>query len=319
MTKYYSAQSGRVYRLTSYDELAHHGILGQKWGVRRFQNADRTWTEEGKIRYGKKSSDKGRLNGKTVKVDVHQNNITDHNKKGSNADAVGYGAKIALDLVSLNPVGLAVDLVRGGQALSAKAKENAAAKRLADLETDKESGLKLKDHETTPEEDMKLTNPGYHNFNSNTKNNCVLCSTAFELRRRGYDVIAEKAGVGYQPEDYIKWFKGATFNFHSDDHAGGEMPLYPNRKKSQELLAYAKDNILSQGEGARGYFSAYWSPYAGHSMAYEVKNGNVVIYDAQCGKKWPIEKITKMSVDVGYTRLDDKEPNWAAMKAAGVI
>ena len=32
--------------------LSHHGILGQKWGVRRFQNEDRTWTEAGKERYG---------------------------------------------------------------------------------------------------------------------------------------------------------------------------------------------------------------------------------------------------------------------------
>lgn len=34
------------------DELYHHGIKGQKWGVRRFQNLDRTWTAAGKIRYG---------------------------------------------------------------------------------------------------------------------------------------------------------------------------------------------------------------------------------------------------------------------------
>lgn len=30
--------------------LAHHGILGQKWGVRRYQNPDGTLTEEGKKR-----------------------------------------------------------------------------------------------------------------------------------------------------------------------------------------------------------------------------------------------------------------------------
>lgn len=33
--------------------LAHHGIKGQKWGVRRFQNADGTLTEAGKERYSK--------------------------------------------------------------------------------------------------------------------------------------------------------------------------------------------------------------------------------------------------------------------------
>jgi hypothetical protein len=32
-------------------ELYHHGILGQKWGVRRYQNDDGTLTEAGKKRY----------------------------------------------------------------------------------------------------------------------------------------------------------------------------------------------------------------------------------------------------------------------------
>ena len=36
-----------------YNELYHHGIKGQKWGVRRFQNEDGTLTEAGKKRYAK--------------------------------------------------------------------------------------------------------------------------------------------------------------------------------------------------------------------------------------------------------------------------
>lgn len=32
--------------------LEHHGILGQKWGIRRFQNKDGSLTAEGKKRYG---------------------------------------------------------------------------------------------------------------------------------------------------------------------------------------------------------------------------------------------------------------------------
>lgn len=32
--------------------LYHHGIKGQKWGVRNYQNPDGSLTEEGRIRYG---------------------------------------------------------------------------------------------------------------------------------------------------------------------------------------------------------------------------------------------------------------------------
>lgn len=34
-------------------ELCHHGIKGQKWGVRRYQNPDGSLTEEGKQHYKK--------------------------------------------------------------------------------------------------------------------------------------------------------------------------------------------------------------------------------------------------------------------------
>lgn len=39
------------------DELRHHGIKGQRWGVRRYQNADGTWTNAGKKRYGGDTAD----------------------------------------------------------------------------------------------------------------------------------------------------------------------------------------------------------------------------------------------------------------------
>lgn len=34
------------------DYIAHHGVKGQKWGVRRYQNEDGTLTDAGKKRYG---------------------------------------------------------------------------------------------------------------------------------------------------------------------------------------------------------------------------------------------------------------------------
>lgn len=38
------------------NELYHHGIQGQKWGIRRFQNEDGTLTPEGKLRYSEQTS-----------------------------------------------------------------------------------------------------------------------------------------------------------------------------------------------------------------------------------------------------------------------
>ena len=72
-----------TYILTN--ELYHHGILGQKWGVRRFQNPDGTLTEAGKKRYGTAENFEA---GKTLKSIKKERDKIDKAIKSGNPEEV---------------------------------------------------------------------------------------------------------------------------------------------------------------------------------------------------------------------------------------
>lgn len=64
--------------------LVHHGIKGQKWGRRRYQNPDGTLTTEGKLRYGA-SAGLRQINKATITKDKNGNRNYAGQKYGQQA------------------------------------------------------------------------------------------------------------------------------------------------------------------------------------------------------------------------------------------
>ena len=58
MSKYVIYPDGRFDKI---DELYHHGVKGQKWGVRRYQYADGSLTPAGQKRYRNPSNNYQRI------------------------------------------------------------------------------------------------------------------------------------------------------------------------------------------------------------------------------------------------------------------
>ena len=105
--------------------LAHFGIKGQKWGVRRFQNADGTLTAEGRARYLDRD---GRLS------DKGKQEIGKHPEKVAGNDLLQQWARYAntadRSKESLTPLAIAYQKEIDKLATAKKISTTEAAKRL---------------------------------------------------------------------------------------------------------------------------------------------------------------------------------------------
>ena len=149
------------------------------------------------------------------------------------------------------------------------------------------------------EEDVKRINPLFNDVTQQSKHNCVLCSVAYDLRRRGYDVTAKGAAIGYMNDEVEPWYNNKI------EYKSVEKNQYANISP-QKIV----DELKSVG--GRGIVNVSWPGGGGHAMAFDNEGGNLKVLDCQSGKVYEEKSFKdafRHAVSTEYARTDNLKIN----------
>ena len=348
---------------TMRDALAHYGVKGMRWGVRKKDDVTRAEKKQEKRDvkvailtaqkaknqvYIKELDDKIAATPKKISTAYARNDLriqrdtavrTDKNLTES-IEAVKEGRLTPNQKALIVSGGIAAVAVLGVYGTSkvqsgefnALRLRGAAALRRKDSISDKNSDFA---NAKTPDDllaVMKGINPAYDTPGGQM--NCRRCSFAYELRRRGYDVVATSSASGWGQSEtgLLNALSPKSKNINRPDSLtqnvawGGSIrskAYGDNRKPIGDRFTVndAKDRMSfidafkDQSDGARGESVFNFGAFA-HSLSYEKMGGKVYIFDTQKGirydtsnaseydsflQKWGIERVK----DVQITRLDN--------------
>lgn len=264
--------------LSDSDFLMHHGIPGQKWGVKNGPPYPLNSNVSKKIQTGNNPGMKQRK--ETV--------------------SKGLGADIAIHVVApaaLFAIGIIANKIGEKRDFNGKSRED-ATKELS-KEVLKEIAVTREFSDSNPprkivgnhsiEDDMAAVNPTYNQTIKGTSNNCLLATLSYDMRRRGYDVTANLAKRGMFPSKTIgDMYEGAVIN-----RVGMEgTKLIETRSAAWDRI---NNNILNTyPEGSRGYIGVS-NQNGGHAMSFEIKNGKVLVIDAQSNIKRDLKTDKQLS------------------------
>ena len=263
--------------------IAHHGIKNQKWGVRH---------------------------GPPYPLDssTHRKVVKNTEKK-SNVKKSEDDSSAALSMLLLYAGGAALGLGAAAAKIAIDKAVNKSNEKKIDklineknnaenVKIDKKTGLRLKDGESSMKEDLKAVNPTYSAAGSNSNNNCGYCAFAYEMRRRGFDVIAKLSSSGISSTEYYKIFPtakpkvmdpyGVTVLNKNGIPTGFNDVKNMNKarifKMNNTIKLKRQFSELSKEEGSRGLLSIQWYENGGHATTYFVEDGKVHIADPQTRK-----------------------------------
>lgn len=136
--------------------------------------------------------------------------------------------------------------------------------------------------------------------------NCMFCTTAYELNRRGIMCQANDRSTGGPVFQIASMFKitdkNAIMQFRYDNASNG-------MKRAKSILKAYADNYPN---GARGNIIVSWASGGGHSMAWEMIDNKFTIIDAQSGIKYDstskiMDILSRTTGDITSVRTDNAE------------
>ena len=257
-----------------YNELRHHGIKGQKWGVRNGPPYP--------LKESKKSQKEKKL------------------QKTLSKTTGGAVSDIALPSLASSAAVLASVV-----AVRVMAHLNMVNERNEHLKFNKSPIKQIKTPHTEEQDQEAINKVGFDSGKPGYRMNCAMCTTAYELRRRGYDVKAETSICGRTEKEIASWWKNTTKNDFQKTKSFNEFKM----------------NLDKQPDGSRGNVVTGAGPFdAKHSMVWEKKDGKVVIRDCQSNMSYTDidTSIIRQKSRHGYQilRTDNREINWDTVRDA---
>lgn len=234
--------------------LIHHGVQGQHWGV---QNGPPYPLD--------RSISTGSM--------LIQDKEIRREKRDLNRDGVPTHSSMPLRSVQ-DLFDIALYEIRDRRS-TPDAKIKDFFDKYKDVTIDKiqnESQIPLIQGEHTADDDMRIINNSGDFRKVGRSQNCALCSVAYDLRRRGYDVVA---GDRYEPttmEEIQSMFKGRLAINYIDRVA--KTTKIDAKKVRSTIETHTK-------VGDRGVFTAATRWITGHCIAFDHTEDGIVFRDCQ--------------------------------------